>query len=67
MMNQFLIESMYKEIISSLLKKNWQKLAKTRKAKISDDASFFAPRENGDKRKFGGKKWGDHGIEWKFY
>ena len=30
-------------------------------------ASFFAPRENGENRKFGGKEGGDHGIEWKFY
>ena len=67
MMNQFLIENTYRERISSLKRKFGKIWQKQEKRKFQTARQFFPPRENGEKRKFGGKERGDHGIEWKFY
>ena len=61
MMNQFLIESIYIERISSLkikFGKIWQEQEKQKFEAMS--------RQNGEKRKFGGKERGNHRNEWKF-
>ena len=67
MMNQFLIENIYRERISSLKKENLAKFGKTKKNENFRRREFFPPRENGKKANLRGKEWGDHGIEWKFY
>ena len=54
-----------RELVAS--KDNLAKFGKNKKNENFRRREFFPPRENGEKRKFGGKERGDHGIEWKFY
>ena len=65
-MNQFLIENIYKERISSL-KRKFGKIWQKQENENFRRREFFSPRENGKKANLGGKERGDRGIEWKFY
>ena len=71
MMNQFLIENIYRERISSIKRKNWQKLANKKnwgggeKARKNIESGKNA--KNVKMAILRGMGWGDHGIVSKFY